>query len=243
MKNIRVFLVALKGKPLAILNSVFLLMIAGIFLYLVTTPINVLDNWTIKTVQQSENGELPVFNPNTSLIFNSESVKISSAKGDATRYLECRDNSGRTVSVQLDVVPVGRPAGNQPPQDNSIIVPDTTQFDGLPKMCRLVIDIFYSNVVLWRDHTEHAESNWFIVDEPSLTREEILKRIIELETQIEELKGMQLQSSPGPTDVIDPPVVVQLPPPEPPPVTETPEVEEQTLDCAISVLFVNLLCN
>lgn len=212
----------LKSKPTLFINLGLVLMIIGLFLFLLVRPIDVLAKFTIRTLEPGT----PTYNPNSSLIFVSESDKSIEARGQTTRTLECHDDKGNYITVQIDSVPANRPVGSNPGTNNSVIVPDTTQFNGLPKRCVLIVAIFYSNVYLWRDHTETAKSNEFIVDLAELDLESIQRQIDELEKQ----RDAQISIQQPPT------VIIQ----EGDQVIQKDDEDEAEAECGVSVVIINL---
>src|SRR5690606_7888845 len=122
----------------------------------------------------------------------SQSTKLMDARGTTTRTLVCAPTPRQAErEIQLDVIPATRPPGYSPPRESAITLPDVTQYDGLPRSCRLIIDIVYQKIALARNHTEHAESDLFLVEEVRLTPKEAKEQIEGLIRRIEELEALQ----------------------------------------------------
>ncbi len=214
----------LSRRPTTVLSLLFLLMIATLFVYQLVRPLDVLEDWRIELTPAKEykvvdGRRLAVFHPNESLIFTSTSEKVSHANGNTSRTLVCEATTDQEErEILLDVIPAVKEPGFAPERASSIILPDVVQFNRLPRICRLVIDITYTNVSLWRNHSEHAETEPFIVEELQLTpqqmRDEIEKLkllILELEKRLEnqpltatppnnsEIPTPQTESQPGAT--------------------------------------------
>lgn len=175
----------LLGHPVALLNVIGIVFAFGLFFFLMEKPIDVLKDWKIETTQTAVGKKLPVYHPNEVLQFTSKSEKLISAEGTSTRFFEC-DAIGKLTAreIQLDSIPANRPPGTNPPRENAIVVPDVLQFNGLPRICRLVINVCYDNVILWRDHCEQAKSNDFRVEESKLNPAKIQEQIENLKNQI-----------------------------------------------------------
>lgn len=175
-----------------LLNILFILAIGIGFISLITRNIDVLQDWTVtvKQVHGTKNG-LPIYNPGDSLVFVSTSTKVADASGTTTRMIVCDATERQKArEIQLDTLPATRPPGKNPPRENAIVVPDVSQFNGLPRTCSLHIDICYDNVILWRDHCEHAQSNKFLVEESKLDADAIKKNIEDLRNRVKELERM-----------------------------------------------------
>lgn len=200
----------LKTHPIAFFNvlAVLALLIGsvGYFVYLSTKKIDVLSSWSIGITEAREfrdvvvdgvNYEhIPVYHPGDSLLFTSESNKTEAANGNTSRMIVCIQTGGfKEREIQLDTLPAVRAVGKSPKRANAIFVPDVTQFEGLPRLCKLVIDIGYDNVVLWRDASEHAETNLFLVEEEELTAADARRLINELEEKIKQLETIGARTS------------------------------------------------
>lgn len=189
-----------KAHPTALINLIGIaIIIFGIFGYVVykaTQPIDVLSDWKIAVSQPTQKRvidgkEVPIFNPGDSLIFTSKSVKLLSAKGTTSRMIVCDATPDfKEREIQLDTLVAARPPGVTPVRENAIVVPDVTQFQGLPRWCRLVIDVVYEDVDnTGRTWTEHAETEKFIVEEAVLNMKQLLEKIQTLEKEIVDLKS------------------------------------------------------
>lgn len=195
-----------KTHPTMVINIIGLAMlfglILGMFIYLVNKPIDVLKDWTIQTTLQPAKGK-PVYHPNESLEFISKSTKLVSADGITTRILDC-DAVGTAGAreIQLDQLLANRAPGEMASRENSIIVPDVVKFNGLPRVCRLVINVCYNNVILWRDHCETAHSNDFIIEESKLDPVKVQEQIKGLQNQIKDLeeKLVSMRNEPNVTN-------------------------------------------
>ncbi len=177
----------LLNHPRALLNLCLglfgILLLAGIFVYQIVRPIDVLQDWSVKTTKQ-------VYAPGSTLEFVSTSVKLVSAEGTASRIFDC-DAAGEQSAreIQLDKLTANRAPGYNAPRENSIQVPGVTAFNGLPRTCRIVFNVCYDNVILWRDHCETASSNDFHVKEDELDAESVRQQIDELTERIRQLEG------------------------------------------------------
>lgn len=197
----------LKSHPTALINMVGIAIIIfgifGVVVYKSTQSIDVLSEWDIAISTPGEKRtidgkEYAVYNPGDSMIFTSTSTKIRNAEGTTTRMIICDATSKfKEREIQLDTLVAGRPIGKNPSRENAIIIPDVTQFQGLPRYCRLVIDIIYKDVEgTNRDWNEHAETEKFIVEETALTTKQLLEKIQNLEKQIIDLRS-QLPANDG----------------------------------------------
>lgn len=223
------------GKISVVMLAVLLIL----FVYQLFRPLNVLDDWEIQTSGATEytviNGvRMPVYNPGDSLVFTSTSKKVAEAQGTTTRMIVCESTETQeTREIQLDTLPATRPTGVNAKRENAIIIPDVAQFDGLPRICRLVIDIGYQNVALWRNHTEHAETERFVVEERRLDAKAIEDEIKRLNEEIENLKTQanSLKTSSvtiaGPTQPSQPRTTARLSP-TPPAVNPQPSTQAPT---------------
>lgn len=181
----------LLARPLVIINLSFVIIMMSIFLFLMNKPLDVLQDWslTISDVKEYRDGN-PIFNPGDTLVFNSSSKKLVDADGVTSRVIVCAATSTRTArDIQLDTLPATKPSGINAPRDNAIIIPDVTQFDGLPRDCYLRINICYRDVVLWRDHCESQMTETFTVEERKIDPREIERQIEELRQKIKELES------------------------------------------------------
>ena len=192
-------------RPLVLINLSFLIVILGLFIYLMNKPIDVLENWQVEiTDVKNYDGDKPVFNPGDTLVFQSKSVKLINATGTSIRTIICEASSGRDArEIQLDSIPATRPTGVNPPRDNAIVIPDVTQFDGLPRDCYLNFDVCYTDVILWRDHCESNRTVTFTVEEAALDPEDVKRQIEDLQKKIDLLEtgtGVDTTTStPAPT--------------------------------------------
>lgn len=188
----------LNTHPRALVNLVFIFIILGIFVYQLVRPIDVLTNWTVCVVSNSESDvcdeqstEKKVYTPNRTLEFISSSTKLISAEGVTTRYIDCdATETQRAREIQLSSMIANRSPGQIPPKETSIVIPSMDEFNGLPRTCRIVFNICYNNVILWRDHCETTRTNDFIVQEETLDPEAIRLQIQELQNRIIELEKL-----------------------------------------------------
>jgi len=184
-------------RPLILINLSFLVIILGLFIYLMNKPIDVLANWQIEiTDVKNYNGDKPVFNPGDTLVFSSKSEKLVNATGTSIRTIICEASSGRKArEIQLDSIPATRPVGQNPPRDNAIVIPDVTQFDGLPRDCYLNFDVCYTDVILWRDHCETNRTVTFTVEEASLDPASVKQQVEALQAKIQQLEAANAGST------------------------------------------------
>ena len=194
----------LTTHPVALFNvaAVLFIIVGGIgYLYYQSTrEIDVLKDWRIELTDVPERRmmtvdgvqkDVAIYNPGDSLLFTSQSEKLENATGITYRYIVCiavREFKEREILI--DTQPAVRNVGVSPKRDNAIFIPDVTRFEGLPRLCKLVIDIGYDNVTLQRDHNEHAETELFLVEEEELTATEARKLIAELNARIKELEAI-----------------------------------------------------
>lgn len=186
-------------RPTVLVNIAGLLLIllfaVSYTVYELTRPLDVLSHWEIKTssaktVKDIDGKKVSVYNPGSSLVFESESIKILDAKGTITRTIVCEATESQIErEIQLDTTPATRPAGESPKRENAITIPDVIQFAELPRWCRLMININYENVALYRSHSERAISDRFIVEEEKLVPSAIRKQIDMLNERISELES------------------------------------------------------
>lgn len=186
-------------RPTVLVNVIGILIIVvgfvSYFIYQQTRDLDVLKDWNISTVptetRQIDGVPVAVYHPGDSLIFTSNSVKLTDAKGTTSRMIVCEatENQARR-EIQLDALPAVRPPGVNGPAENAIVLPDVSQYQGLPRWCVLSIDIVYDNVYnTGRSWSEHAQTTPFIVEENALNPTEIRKQIKELTDKITELEG------------------------------------------------------
>jgi len=211
----RAWLRWLSHRPRAIINLIgVLIIIFGIFGYVVynsTRPLDVLVDWTIQTSSAKktrviDGKKVSVYNPGETLVFTSKSTKLIEATGTTTRTIVCEATAEQSErEIQLDALPATRPVGDSPKRENAITIPEVAQFAELPRWCKLVIDITYTNIVLGREHAEHAESDRFLVEEqdldPAAIRRQVAefeKRILDLEQQLTD-SGTEVKPTPGAT--------------------------------------------
>lgn len=218
MRNFSAWVEWAKHRPTVIINLVGILVIvfglAGWFIYQQNRSVDVLQNWTIelsspKEVREIDGKMVAVYHPNESLVFASKSVKLIEAEGVTTRMIVCEATDTQAArEIQLDTLPATRPIGSSPKRENAVTVPDVAQFAGLPRWCKLVIDVTYKDVLgTGRTQQEHAETERFLVEEATMTTQELLDKIQGLEDQINQLKSQlptgtntdssQQQSSPS----------------------------------------------
>lgn len=234
-------------RPIAIINVLGILIIliggGGTFAYLLNKPIDVLQDWSIQTTDQGNNGELPSYMPGGTLEFVSQSTKVVSAEGTSTRVFDCDATaSAQAREIQLSPIPANRAPGYNAPRENAIIVPAVNEFDGLPRTCRLVISVCYQDVVLWRDHCETAKTNDFLVQEEKFNPEQIRQQINDLNERIRQLEAQLLAvgdqpasnspiaSTPSPQSTASPPTITQNPTvPAAPSTPATPQDDRSAL--------------
>jgi len=178
-------------RPLVLLNIAFVAVILGGLFYLSVKPIDVLTDWKIElTDVKMYDGDKPVYNPGDTLVFQSGSVKHYNATGTSIRTIICEATNGRDArEIQLDSIPATRPQGSNPPRDNAIVIPDVTQFDGLPRDCYLNFDVCYTDVILWRDSCERNRTVTFTVQEAVVKPEDVKRQIEDLQKKIDLLES------------------------------------------------------
>lgn len=222
MRSFSVWFRWAKHRPTVIINLVGILVIvlgvAGWFIYQQNRSIDVLSNWTIELSSPKETREIDgktvaVYHPNESLVFASKSTKLMEAEGVTTRMIVCEATETQAArEIQLDTIPATRPVGSSPKRENAVTVPDVAQFAGLPRWCKLVIDVTYKDVAgTGRTQQEHAETERFLVEEAKLDTEGLLNKIQQLELQINELKSQLPTNGGGATSVQDTPTVPSRP--------------------------------
>lgn len=187
-------------KPIALINLFGLTVIivggGSVFYHLLTKPIDVLQDWEISTTLQPINGNLPIYSPGGTLEFVSASNKLTSAEGVTTRVFDCDAiDTAQAREIQLPPLPANRAPGFNAPRENAIVVPAVNEFNGLPRTCRLIINVCYQDVILWRDHCETARSNDFLVAEKKINAEEIRRQIDDLNKRIEQLEAQLIAES------------------------------------------------
>lgn len=190
-------------RPIALLNVLFVVIIGALFFYQLVRHIDVLENWHIELAPVKEyrvidGRRLAVYHPNESMIFTSTSRKVSKAEGRISRTLICEPTQElEEREILLDIIPATKDIGFNPQRASSIILPDVVQFNRLPRVCKLSIDITYTNVALWRNHTEHAETEHFIVEEVKLSPRELKDEIERLKQRIQDLESQQITFVPA----------------------------------------------
>lgn len=178
-----------------IINVLFIVAIIVGFIELTTRPIDVLQDWkmTLTEVEERNESGLAVYNPGDTLLFTSTSKKLVDAEGIISRSIVCKtDGSLNMIDIRLDTLPAAKPSGFNKPSSNAIFIPDVTRFNGLPRQCHLSIDVCYKDVILWRDHCEHAQTEEFLVQEQALSANELREEIESLRLKIEELENKLL---------------------------------------------------
>lgn len=216
MRSFKVWVEWARHRPTVIINligiSILVFGVIGWFVYQQNRSIDVLSNWTIELSSPKETREIDgkmvaVYHPNESLVFASKSTKLIEAEGVTTRMIVCEATETQAArEIQLDTIPATRPVGNSPKRENAVTVPDVAQFAGLPRWCKLVIDVTYRDVAgTGRTHQEHAETDRFLVEEAKLDTEGLLLKIQSLQDQIEELKAQLPTNGGDATSVQDTP--------------------------------------
>lgn len=222
MRSFKTWVEWAKHRPTVIINligiSILVFGAIGWFVYQQNRSIDVLQNWTIEVSSPKELREIDgkmvaVYHPNESLVFSSKSVKVNEAEGTSNRMIVCEATDTQAArEIQLDTLPATRPVGTSPKRENAITVPDVAQFAGLPRWCKLVIDVTYKDVNgTGRTQSEHAETERFLVEEAKLDTEGLLLKIQSLEKQTEELKAQLPTNGGDATSVQDTPPVPSRP--------------------------------
>lgn len=201
MKRIKYGVRWLSKRPRAVLNVGFILFIVGLAIWLMVRPLDVLQDWTLSTTSDEQQNGMPVFYPGETMEFTSKSRKVADTTGTTNRVFDC-DASGpaQAREIALDKLIANRPAGYNPPKENSITVPDVVQFNGLPRTCRLVITINYE-IFPGRNVIESASTNDFIVKERELDSTEIKRQIDQLNQRIDELEKQLAKAEATPPGV------------------------------------------
>lgn len=164
-------------------------------IYQATRSVTVLENWSITASNAREfkvvNGQrYPVYRPGDSFVFTSRSDKLIDAEGVVARSIVCDPTEEHPLrEIQLDTVPAARPAGNNPASDSAIVIPDVAKFEQLPRICRLVINITYPDVALYRSSAGRTMTDPFIVEETVLDSKAVRNRISELTNSIKDLQS------------------------------------------------------
>lgn len=202
------------ARPTVIINLVGLAVIiigGGAYLtYQSFRPLDVLRDWHIaisspQAFKTVDGKRLPVYHPGESLVFTSTSVKLIDVTGLTSRMIVCdATDKLKEREIQLDTSPATRPAGYNPARENAVVVPDVTQFAGLPRTCRLVIDIAYENVALGRGYNEHAQTGDFIVEEEPLDAASIRRQISDLNARIKDLEKKLSAAESSRTVIVNP---------------------------------------
>lgn len=149
------------------LNTILLITLIAVVVYLLTKPIDVLSKWKV-SVTKTE------YYPAETLKFTSEAIKLIDAQGHATRYLDCpADDNNQSDRIELPSLPVNRKAGATPLKTNQIDLPKASRFNTLPRTCRLHIDVCYLDVIVWRDKCESNETGLFTIRKPIDVQEQI----------------------------------------------------------------------
>lgn len=197
-ENIRTFWEWARHRPTVMVNIFGILVIIGGFLgfiiYQQNRSIDVLQDWKIAVVPTETrviNGKtVAVFHPNEGLVFTSSSRKLIDAKGTSSRMIVCDATKTQARrEIQLDTLVAARPVGENTAAENAVVLPDVTQYKGLPRYCKLVIDVVYENVLgTGRTQQEHAETEPFLIEEMVLNPAEIRKEILELNKRIKDLE-------------------------------------------------------
>lgn len=193
-------------RPIALINLVGIVVIIcggiGLIVYQANRSIDVLTDWTISIsnaheYQTVDGKQYAVYHPTDSFVFKSQSKKLLDTPGTASRVIVCEATGTEPArEIQLDNLPAVRPAGDNPPRDNAITIPDVSKFAKLPRTCRLVIDVTYTNVEgTGRSHNEHAETEPFIVEEQKLDAKALNDEIDALKQQLLLLQSQAIVDS------------------------------------------------
>lgn len=235
----------LLAHPVALINLILAFIAAVFFMYLVTKPIDVLANWSVATSKQSKEGDLPVYYPGGTLEFISRSDKLIPAEGETVRIFDCDATETQPArEIQLDKLTANRPPGAITPKENSIIVPSVLEFNGLPRICRIVFNVCYNDVILWRDHCEAARTNDFIVQEEPITSENLRRELDELKRRQEELEAKQAvyEGSFQRSTVVQQRVIAQAPTPSTTTVVQQPQAPSPSPSATPSPVPVQRPC-
>lgn len=188
-------------RPTVIINLIGLsvIVIGGfcIFFYYATVPINVLTDWKVQTTRYAKGEELPRYNPGGTLEYISSSNKLISARGEVVRTFKCEGIPGIAGprDIRLPASPASRAPGISAPSEISIVVPSIVEFNGLPRTCFLRLEVCYTDVILWRDKCEQADSNKFIVEIAKTDSAELEKHIKDLQAQLDELIRLRAEET------------------------------------------------
>lgn len=188
-----------KSRPTVLVNIIGILVIifgfGGYLIFQANRELDVLKDWEIAVVptetREVDGNTVAVYHPGDSLIFTSTSVKLTDAKGTTSRLIVCEATETQARrEIQIDTLVAARPPGVNARAENAVTLPDVTQYQGLPRWCILTIDIVYENVLgTGRSHTEHAETEPFLVEENILNSVEIRRQIRDLNSKISELEA------------------------------------------------------
>ena len=222
MRSFSTWLHWAKHRPTVIINligiSILVFGAIGWFVYQQNRSIDVLKDWEIAVSSPKETREVDgvtvaVYHPNESLVFTSKSTKLIASEGVTTRMIVCEATETQAArEIQLDTIPATRPVGSSPKRESAVTVPDVAQFAGLPRWCKLVIDVTYRDVAgTGRTQQEHAETPRFLVEEAKLDTEGLLLKIQSLQNQIKELKSQLPTNGGDATSVQDTPITPSRP--------------------------------
>lgn len=135
---------------LALVFSAGIVFCSLVFAYVLLTPVDVLDTWTIDVSEKS-------YHPAEEVNVHSVYKKVRNTTGKAYYYLECENAKGRLVRY-----PISQTEGNKPSGQGDIEIPLKLpeNIPDLPNQCRVVISVDY-RIYTFRNHTENAQTNWF----------------------------------------------------------------------------------
>lgn len=216
-------------RSIIIINVSLVVILLGVFAYLLLRPINVLDGWKITT-------DKTAYYPLETIKFTSQAHKLVSADGTAIRYLYCpADARNEADRIELFSVPAKSKPGELPTTTNQVDIPKAEKFGTLPRMCQLRIDVCYSDVILWRDSCESNQTRLFTVVRPN---PELPKPEMTPQEQV-----VPNYTSDGITDITD---TKALPEPTAATTTTTNNTTNNTTTesskCDLSILFIKVGC-
>lgn len=194
-----------KHRPVAIINitgiAIIIFGLGGYLLYESVRPLDVLVDFSISVSMPKETRivdgiQYAIYHPGDSFVFTSKATKLIDITGNASRMIVCEETSTqRRREIQLDNIAAVRPSGKLTPSDNAVVIPDVTQFEKLPRYCRLVINVTYDNISLNRSLSEHAETETFIVEDLVFDAKSLSDQISKLKLQLQELEAQANKAS------------------------------------------------